>query len=359
MAVLLLGLGLFALALPACIALPAQGSEAGDGPAMRLRGAGDEAAGGGAPRFFNPETMRVTTEDETLTMGYAAFIPQRPDSYSAADDESLPLAHRLNAGLALPNIYAPKEYAPLRALLGGFADSPLVRTILGTREEPEQEEDSNGNLLSVRSHYQPVSWLTVMKALGYPGRVKRIGDHMLEDPLTAHYNSGLNALPSPTMIPTFFLWTTALMLPFNWIKHPYSPWSPLRPWKLSFDKLPARQNWLSVGSWVYSSILRQTPSSRHPWWRLATPKNNVLVYAPSERDRDICCSWPIYKHGAGSAVVDYPEPGAYLLLAGSATLSLDGQDTEVAAGDLVRIPEQVQVVWTVREGLMMHYTFGY
>lgn len=69
MAVLLLGLGLFALALPACIALPAQGSEAGDGPAMRLRGAGDEAAGGGAPRFFNPETMRVTTEDETLTMG--------------------------------------------------------------------------------------------------------------------------------------------------------------------------------------------------------------------------------------------------------------------------------------------------
>ncbi|KAJ1485220.1 hypothetical protein T484DRAFT_1794456 [Baffinella frigidus] len=269
MAVLLLGLGLFALALPACIALPAQGSEAGDGPAMRLRGAGDEAAGGGAPRFFNPETMRVTTEDETLTMGndlpwyaavipqrpdsysaaddeyaafipqrpdsYAAFIPQRPDSYSAADDESLPLAHRLNAGLALPNIYtpkeytpkeythkeytpkeytpkeytpkeytpkeythkeytpkeytpkeytpkeytpkeytpkeythkecthkeynpkeglalpniyAPKEYAPLRALLGGFADSPLVRTILGTREEPEQEEDSNGNLLS-------------------------------------------------------------------------------------------------------------------------------------------------------------------------------------------------------------------
>ena len=36
------------------------------------------------------------------------------------------------------------------------------------------------------------------------------------------------------------------------------------------------------------------------------------------------------------------------------------QDTEVAAGDLVRIPEQVQVEWTVRDApLMMHYNFGY
>ena len=41
--------------------------------------------------------------------------------------------------------------------------------------------------------------------------------------------------------------------------------------------------------------------------------------------RHICCTWPIYKRSAGSAVVEYPEPGAYLLLSGRATLSLDGQ----------------------------------
>ena len=51
------------------MALPDQGSETGDGPAMRLRGGADEAPGGGAPVFFDPKTMRVTTEEETLSMG--------------------------------------------------------------------------------------------------------------------------------------------------------------------------------------------------------------------------------------------------------------------------------------------------
>jgi hypothetical protein len=36
---------------------------------MKLRNGGDEAAGAGAPRIFDPETMRVVGEGETITLG--------------------------------------------------------------------------------------------------------------------------------------------------------------------------------------------------------------------------------------------------------------------------------------------------
>jgi hypothetical protein len=50
----------------------------------------------------------------------------------------------------------------------------------------------------------------------------------------------------------------------------------------------------------------------------------------------------MYKLDAGSSiVVAYQEPGAYLLLSGAATLTLNGRQTAVKAGDLVQIPEQV------------------
>jgi len=50
----------------------------------------------------------------------------------------------------------------------------------------------------------------------------------------------------------------------------------------------------------------------------------------------------MYKLDAGSSiVVAYEEPGAYLLLSGAATLTLNGRQTAVKAGDLVQIPEQV------------------
>jgi len=164
---------------------------------------------------------------------YAAFIPQPPSGYNAADDTSLPLARRLNAGLKLPNVYEPKEWSLLRRFF----------------PEPQREADANGVLQSVRTSYQPVSWYTLIKAVfGRPGQLERVGDHFSEDPLTsapslappyparcsqtpgpvwhrptratcahgegaaaggrAHYNQGVNSLPSPIMLPRIVGWIT-------------------------------------------------------------------------------------------------------------------------------------------------------
>jgi hypothetical protein len=57
------------LALPACLAQHSKLDKLADGPAMKLRNGGDEAAGAGAPQIFDPETMRVVGEGETITLG--------------------------------------------------------------------------------------------------------------------------------------------------------------------------------------------------------------------------------------------------------------------------------------------------
>ena len=115
-------------------------------------GAQASAPGGGLarfPRFFNAKTMRVVPKEDSISDGYAAFIPAARPAYDARMDPSLPLARRINAGYRLPNVYRPGEWAPLRRFCSA----------------PEQIEDSNGLLQSTRYAYQPVSWYTVLKAL--------------------------------------------------------------------------------------------------------------------------------------------------------------------------------------------------
>lgn len=128
------------------------GSLGGSADQIEESGKAIEECGGGLgsfPRFFNPKTMRRVEKDDSISYGYAAFIPAARPTYDARMDVSLPLARRINAGYRLPNVFEPGEWAPLRRFC-----SP-----------PERVVDANGNELSTRHFTQPVSWYTLLKTL--------------------------------------------------------------------------------------------------------------------------------------------------------------------------------------------------
>ena len=143
----LIVLALCALVLPSSLG----GSTDSVAKESDAREPGGEAAGDGLtrfPRFFNAKTMRVVKKDDSISYGYAAFIPAARPTYDARMDASLPLARRINAGYQLPNVFRPGEWAPLR---------PFVTA-------PKQEEDANGQLQSTRAYCQPMSWYNVLTA---------------------------------------------------------------------------------------------------------------------------------------------------------------------------------------------------
>lgn len=296
------------------------------------------------PRFFDEKTMRVITKDDPRGLGYAAFIPPRKCEYDAANDPSLPLARRINAGYILPNHFKPKEWAPLRKY---FSTPPL-------------EENSNGVLMSSRYNYRPTSWYSACTAMfGKLGKVVKLGDHIHLDPLMPHYKFGINSVASPINIAGAFNWAVVGLLPENWMKWPYIPWSIWRPWKLSFCTLPSQEILSSVNLMFRDPALRPQPSARYPWFQ--ERKNKVMVEKPSEREQDLMSEWPIWASPPKRHAIDYPDREVCLVLAGSATITPKGskKPIKIQAGDKVSISAGSSCEWDIPEPLMLHYNYGY
>lgn len=70
-------------------------------------------------------------------------------------------------------------------------------------------------------------------------------------------------------------------------------------------------------------------------------------------------SWPIWTKEASEFPWHYDEPETCYFLEGDVTVAPDGGEPVVMGrGDLVVFPAGLSCIWTIRQAVKKHYTFG-
>jgi uncharacterized cupin superfamily protein len=84
----------------------------------------------------------------------------------------------------------------------------------------------------------------------------------------------------------------------------------------------------------------------------------IEVRKPTEAERKTAAAWPIWTKEESTFPWHYDEPETCLILEGEALVKAAGSETDFKAGDLVKFPQGLDCVWTVKKAIRKHYKFG-
>lgn len=85
---------------------------------------------------------------------------------------------------------------------------------------------------------------------------------------------------------------------------------------------------------------------------------DIVVRKPSEEEKHICQSWPIWKSEPSTFDWEYTEAETCLLLEGKVTVSDENDSVAFGAGDMVIFPSDLECTWHVTEAVAKHYNFS-
>ena len=84
---------------------------------------------------------------------------------------------------------------------------------------------------------------------------------------------------------------------------------------------------------------------------------DVIVRKPSEEEKSMCQSWPIWRCQPGAFDWVYTEKETCLLIEGKVTVSDGKSSVSFGAGDLVIFPQDLECNWHVQEAVKKYYNF--
>lgn len=90
---------------------------------------------------------------------------------------------------------------------------------------------------------------------------------------------------------------------------------------------------------------------------MSTQVKSIQVRKPTPQESRQLASCPTWSCEASTFDWFYSNTETCLITAGSATISFDGGEAEIAAGDYVVLPKGFSCVWSVKEPISKHYRF--
>lgn len=87
---------------------------------------------------------------------------------------------------------------------------------------------------------------------------------------------------------------------------------------------------------------------------------DVVVRRPSEADKTVCQSWPIWHCGVSRFEWEYTQIEKCLILEGKVTVTdypESGNSVSFGPGDYVIFPNGLRCFWDVKEPVRKHYDF--